>query len=246
MQEIFNPNDDGTKKEVKGAEFAYRVHDKVLHLVNVPEDNVFNGDFGEITAIIDGKDTDSKQDELVIDFEGVEVSLPRNDWNRITLAYATSIHKSQGSEFKMVLLPMVKQYHRMLERNLLYTAITRAKDLLILLGEPQAFETAVHSRGDLRDTCLVERITMTERFSAAGDEAEIVKENVAAVDENLVPEKNHPTENNYEQSNQNLALVSETPDPADFVLTKEKILSLSISPMIGMEDISPYDFLENK
>ncbi|MHC5838233.1 ATP-binding domain-containing protein, partial [Lactococcus lactis] len=76
---------------------------------------------------------DSKQDELVMDFDGQELTYPRAELFKITLAYAMSIHKSQGSEFSTVIVPMVSSYSRMLVRNLLYTAITRAKQSLILL-----------------------------------------------------------------------------------------------------------------
>ncbi len=113
----------------------YRTSDKVIHLVNDAEVNVFNGDLGYITDLIPGKYTESKQDEIVIDFDGNEISYPRNEWYKIRLAYAMSIHKSQGSEFPVVILPITSASKRMLERNLIYTAITRAKSKLILLGE---------------------------------------------------------------------------------------------------------------
>ena len=73
--------------------------------------------------MIPGKYTESKQDEIVIDFDGNEVSYPRNEWYKIRLAYAMSIHKSQGSEFPVVILPITSASRRMLERNLIYTAI---------------------------------------------------------------------------------------------------------------------------
>ena len=82
------------------------------------------------------------RDEIVIDFDGNEVFYPRNEWYKIRLAYAMSIHKSQGSEFPVVILPITSAGRRMLERNLIYTAITRAKSKLILLGELQAFDYA--------------------------------------------------------------------------------------------------------
>ena len=117
MQEIFNPN-DGRKKEVQWNDVVYRIGDKVLQLVNNPELNVFNGDMGIIVGIIPAKESEDKVDELVIQFDSNEVSYKRSEWNKIKLSYCCSIHKSQGSEFKMVLLPMVKQYSRMLQRNL--------------------------------------------------------------------------------------------------------------------------------
>ncbi len=106
----------------------YRIGDKVLQLVNSPEDNVFNGDMGQIVGITLAKQSEDKIDELVIQFDANEVTYKRNEWNKITLSYCCSIHKSQGSEFQMVILPMVHQYQRMLQRNLLYTAVTRSKD----------------------------------------------------------------------------------------------------------------------
>ncbi|MBO0432358.1 ATP-dependent RecD-like DNA helicase [Enterococcus sp. DIV0660C] len=157
MQEIFNPGGPN-KKEVRWNETVYRIGDKVLQLVNTPELNVFNGDMGVITGIILAKDSDDKVDELVIQFDANEVTYKRNEWNKITLSYCCSIHKSQGSEFKMVILPMVHQYQRMLQRNLLYTAVTRSKDLLILLGEEQAYLTCVKNETASRMTTLKRRI----------------------------------------------------------------------------------------
>ena len=107
--------------------------------------------------MIPGKYTESKQDEIVIDFDGNEVIYPRNEWYKIRLAYAMSIHKSQGSEFPVVILPITSSSKRMLERNLIYTAITRAKSKLILLGELQAFDYAVKHIGTARKTYLIER-----------------------------------------------------------------------------------------
>ncbi|WP_414966233.1 ATP-binding domain-containing protein, partial [Lactiplantibacillus plantarum] len=118
-----------------------------------------NGDLGAITDLIPGKYTESKQDEIVIDFDGNEVSYPRNEWYKIRLAYAMSIHKSQGSEFPVVILPITSASRRMLERNLIYTAITRAKSKLILLGELQAFDYATQHIGTARKTYLIERFS---------------------------------------------------------------------------------------
>lgn len=164
MQEIFNPN-DGTKKEVTFNDTVYRIGDKVLQLVNSPEDNVFNGDMGQIVGITLAKQSEDKIDELVIQFDANEVTYKRNEWNKITLSYCCSIHKSQGSEFQMVILPMVHQYQRMLQRNLLYTAVTRSKEMLILLGEPQAYQTCVNHESATRLTTLKERINGTEKMT---------------------------------------------------------------------------------
>ncbi|MGT9204160.1 ATP-binding domain-containing protein, partial [Enterococcus faecalis] len=146
------------KKEVKWNDTVYRIGDKVLQLVNTPELNVCNGDMGEIVGITLAKDSEDKVDELVLQFDNNEVTYKRNEWNKTTLSYCCSIHKAQGSEFRMVLLPMVHQYSRMLQRNLLYTALTRSKELLILLGEVSAFETCVKNESARRMRMLKERI----------------------------------------------------------------------------------------
>ena len=158
MQELLNPLQKG-QISFEASQFHYRTGDKVIHLVNDAEVNVFNGDLGYITDLIPGKYTESKQDEMIIDFDGNEVSYPRNEWYKIRLAYAMSIHKSQGSEFPVVILPITSASKRMLERNLIYTAITRAKSKLILLGELQAFDYAIKHIGTARKTYLIERFS---------------------------------------------------------------------------------------
>ncbi|MGT2744549.1 SF1B family DNA helicase RecD2 [Streptococcus phocae subsp. phocae] len=155
MQELLNPLTDGLEFLLKDTHF--RKGDKILHLVNDTQLNVFNGDIGYITDLIPAKYTESKQDEIIMDFDGSQVTYPRNEWLKITLAYAMSIHKSQGSEFQVVILPITRQSGRLLQRNLIYTAITRSKSKLILLGEFAAFDYAVKNEGDKRKTYLVER-----------------------------------------------------------------------------------------
>ncbi|PZL70377.1 ATP-dependent RecD-like DNA helicase [Enterococcus plantarum] len=269
MQEIFNPN-DGTKKEVKWNESVYRIGDKVLHLVNTPELNVFNGDMGEIVGIILAKDSEDKVDELVIQFDNNEVSYKRNEWNKITLSYCCSIHKAQGSEFKMVILPMVHQYHRMLQRNLLYTAVTRSKEILILLGEVQAFNTCVAHETASRLTMLKERITSADEMSLTtrmqleeyeeglNKEApfsdtvekepivyEAAKENKIAVTE-VVAE---PI--SVKPESEEISLFSEPVEESaeqveaelDRLLTPSLVSAQTIDPMIGMNQTTPYDFM---
>ena len=156
MQNLINPVE---KDELifEAPDCQYRQGDRVIHLVNDAESNVFNGDLGYISDLLPAKYTDSKQDELTIDFDGNELVYQRSEWYKIRLAYAMSIHKSQGSEFPVVILPITHSSHRMLQRNLVYTAITRAKSKLILLGEKAAFDYAVKNTGTARKTYLIER-----------------------------------------------------------------------------------------
>ena len=156
MQNLINPVE---KDELifEAPDCQYRQGDRVIHLVNDAESNVFNGDLGYISDLLPAKYTDSKQDELTIDFDGNELVYQRSEWYKIRLAYAMSIHKSQGSQFPVVILPITKSSHRMLQRNLIYTAITRAKSKLILLGEKVAFDYAVKNTGTARKTYLIER-----------------------------------------------------------------------------------------
>ncbi|QPS71257.1 ATP-dependent RecD-like DNA helicase [Lactococcus garvieae] len=177
LQELFNPLED--RQEFNFQEIHFREADKVLHLVNDAESNVFNGDLGRVIELIPAKHTESKQDEIVMDFDGQEVSYPRSEWYKITLAYAMSIHKSQGSEFSTVVVPMVSSYSRMLERNLLYTAITRAKQSLILIGEQKAFMQAVQKESANRKTYLIERFNgKTETLEKSKLQTETVTQKV--------------------------------------------------------------------
>ena len=156
MQNLINPVEKD-QLTFEAPDCQYRQGDRVIHLVNDAESNVFNGDLGYIVDLLPAKYTDSKQDELTINFDGNEISYQRSEWYKIRLAYAMSIHKSQGSEFPVVILPITRSSHRMLQRNLVYTAITRAKSKLILLGEKSAFGYAVKNTGTARKTYLIER-----------------------------------------------------------------------------------------
>lgn len=158
LQEVFNPN-DGTRKELAFGDVVYRIGDKVLQLVNLPEENVFNGDIGEIVSIFYAKENVEKQDMIIVSFDGIEVTYTRQDLNQITHAFCCSVHKAQGSEFPIVILPVVKNYYRMLRRNLLYTAITRSQQFLILCGEEEALRMGVSRTDDqVRQTTLSQRL----------------------------------------------------------------------------------------
>lgn len=159
LQDLLNPLADNL--EFQFNELTFRRQDKILHLVNDAEINVFNGDIGYIRDLVPAKYTESKQDEIILDFDGIVTSYPRKDWHKITLAYAMSIHKSQGSEFPVIILPLTQQSGRMLQRNLLYTAITRAKSKLVMLGQLSTFDYAVKNEGTQRLTYLKQRFDET-------------------------------------------------------------------------------------
>ncbi|MDR0297236.1 MAG: ATP-dependent RecD-like DNA helicase [Streptococcaceae bacterium] len=156
LQDVFNPKSEQLEFAYKNT--LFREGDKVLHLINNAEDGVFNGDLGVIRELIPAKFSESKQDELRLNFDGIELTYPRGEWYKLTLAYAMSIHKAQGSEFQTVVLPLVSNFSRMLQRNLFYTAVTRAKQSLILLGELQAFEHATATVSGNRKTGLLDRL----------------------------------------------------------------------------------------
>lgn len=189
MQNLINPAE---KEQIifEATDCQYRQGDKVIHLVNDAENNVFNGDLGYITDLLPAKYTDSKQDELTINFDGNEVIYPRSEWYKIRLAYAMSIHKSQGSEFPVVILPITSSSHRMLQRNLIYTAITRAKSKLILLGEKSAFAFAVQNTGTTRKTYLKERfedfLNVEKVIHTSVDNLETTVENYVLTEENFL------------------------------------------------------------
>jgi len=162
IQELVNPKKNAKTKEMAFGDTVYRIGDKVLQLVNQPQSNVFNGDMGEVIAIFRAKETTDNVDQLIVSFDGNEVTYARGDLSQLTLAYCCSIHKSQGSEFPMVIMPVVRSYYKMLRKNLLYTGLTRAKDFLILCGEPDTFVRGIQNIADVsRRTTLVGRLNGT-------------------------------------------------------------------------------------
>ncbi|MFV0250059.1 MAG: ATP-dependent RecD-like DNA helicase [Bacilli bacterium] len=158
LQEVFNPKSK-TKKEIKYGDVTFRENDKILQLVNMPDENVFNGDIGFIKYIIAANISESGKNEIHVDYDGLEVIYLPKDFNKIKHGFIISIHKSQGSEFDIVVLPFTNSYGRMLYRKLIYTGITRAKKKLILIGEPQAFVRGIECNYDsIRKTNLNKKI----------------------------------------------------------------------------------------
>jgi exodeoxyribonuclease V alpha subunit len=130
--------------------------DKVIQRVNNYDREVFNGDIGRITGI------DLEDSTVAVDFDGRTVSYDLSELDELSLAYAASIHKSQGSEYPVVVIPLALQHYMLLERNLLYTAVTRGKKLVVVIAEPKALRMAVRNRKAAR------RITRLAARLAAG------------------------------------------------------------------------------
>ncbi len=117
----------------------YHLNDRVMHLRNNYQKEVFNGEIGTICEL------DAARSRLVVEYDGRAVTYDETDLEELTLAYAISVHKSQGSEYPIVVMPLVTQHYIMLQRNLLYTALTRARRMVILVGSPKAVRVAVEA-----------------------------------------------------------------------------------------------------
>lgn len=149
LQNALNP---GTTMLYHGGT-EYRLHDKVMQLKNNYDKGVFNGDIGIVSAI----DTEAR--ELTVDFDVGQVVYDITELDELTLAYATTIHKAQGSEYPVVVMPILMTHFVMLQRNLIYTGITRAKKLLVLIGSWKALSYAIRNNNVLsRNTRLAERL----------------------------------------------------------------------------------------
>lgn len=157
MQELLNPK-ESNKNEMIINDCLYREGDKVLQLMNMPDDNIYNGDIGIIIEI------NNILKEITIDFDSNIVTFNSSNFQNFTLGYVISIHKSQGSEFNTVVIPILNEYGRMLYKKLIYTGITRAKNKLILLGEVNALnQSVINEKENNRKTNLVNKIK--ERYN---------------------------------------------------------------------------------
>ena len=142
LQAVLNPPTDDIQVERFG--FTYRVGDKVMQTDNDYDKDVFNGDVGYVCQI------DMDAQTLAIEFDGRSVEYQFGELDEVALAYAVSIHKSQGSEYPAIVIPMMKQHYMMLRRNLLYTGITRGKRMVVLVGQRQAVGMAVKGKVEER------------------------------------------------------------------------------------------------
>lgn len=206
IQEIMNPP-KAKSKSLEAHNETFRIGDRILQLQNNPEKDIYNGQIGKISSI----DEENSEECMVAKFDDREVTFGRKDLNDLTRAYAITIHKSQGSEFPLVVLNLTMQNYVMLKRNLLYTAITRAEKNLVLVGDPRAFEAAFKTPGNDRKTGLASKLRKQLGI--------MVKPENVQEPESKPKEKTKPKQ------------------PEDYILTPEKIYSGEIDPMIGMEDI---------
>ena len=149
LQAALNPSGE----ELRRGGYTYRRGDKVMQIRNNYEKEVFNGDIGVVLSV-------SREDqELTVEFDGRQVTYDVSELDELVLAYATTIHKSQGSEYPMVVMPILMTHYVMLQRNLVYTGITRAKKLLVLVGTRKALSTAVRTMTvSRRNTLLSHRL----------------------------------------------------------------------------------------
>lgn len=140
LQDKLNPGEDVIVRGYR----SFRVGDRVLQIRNNYEKEVFNGDLGWIEAY------DSEDAELVVDFEGRRIRYDLDEVDELTLAYAVSVHKSQGSEYPAVVMPVVTQHYMLLQRNLIYTGLTRARNLAVIVGSQKAMGIGIRNQGASR------------------------------------------------------------------------------------------------
>ncbi|WP_278415466.1 ATP-dependent RecD-like DNA helicase, partial [Lactobacillus taiwanensis] len=214
LQDVMNPMSSKTKV-IEAHNESFRIGDRILQLQNNPEKDIYNGQIGKII----GLNPDDKAKILIADFDGKEIEFGVKDLNDITRAYAITIHKSQGSEFPLVILNLTMQNYMMLRRNLLYTAITRAEKNLVMVGEKKAYIMALRTPGNDRKTDLAFKIRHELGLKEVKTE---VKSDESTSQQVLGNNSDRQTK---------------AEEPKDYILTPDLIYSGKIDPMIGMEDI---------
>lgn len=225
LQSLMNPAEAGVR-EIEFNQGVFREGDKVLQLVNNTEDEVFNGDVGMIQRIDYKDETESKTDEMVVVFEGEkEITYRRGDLNQLTLAYCVSIHKAQGSEYPLVIFPLVTAFRPIIQRNLLYTAVTRAQENLVLIGSEACFNQGVQYQQSKRQTFLIELMMEFEQDK---------------LDETMAHD-NVDSDLNLSNEVDSIEVFESSSVVEEIVLSEETIHQ--IDPMINMGELSPYDFM---
>lgn len=224
LQEIINPRQSSgqgqLKKEVEINNFILRIGDRVLQKVNQPEKGVYNGDIGKVVGIELAEDYQTAK-QITVDFDQNEVEYKPNEFSELTLAYCLSIHKAQGSEFPVVILVMVDEFSRMLNRNLLYTGITRAKNKLVMMGQLSAYQRSVSTTTGQRKTGLIAKLQQifNGELALTTGQKQVQKVVVTPIQEGVDPVVELQAEEYY--------------------LTPALAMSEQIDPMIGMEGLTP-------
>jgi exodeoxyribonuclease V alpha subunit len=158
LQKALNPGEGGMSRGGRN----FLVNDKVMQIRNDYDKEVFNGDIGRITRI------DAESQEVTITFDGREVAYDFTDLDEVVLAYAVSVHKSQGSEYPAVIIPILTQHYVLLQRNLIYTAVTRGRKLVVMVGTRKALAIGVRNdKTQKRYTCLAYRLGGSGEVEAA-------------------------------------------------------------------------------
>ncbi len=159
LQEAFNPP-SADRNEARYGYVTFREGDKILQLKNQPDDDVYNGDIGILEEIIPARESETHQNVLIVNFDGIYVEYSGDNVGNISLAYCISVHKSQGSEYPIVIFPIVQRHAIMLQRKLIYTGITRSRQSLILIGDKNAFMRGISQlERHIRQTTLKRRLT---------------------------------------------------------------------------------------
>ena len=164
LQECLNPYSP-EKKQIKSGHRIFREQDKILQLKNQVDDDIYNGDIGQLVEVIESEEDFNQQSRLIVDFDGIFSEYTSETWMNITHAYCISVHKSQGSEYPIVILPIVNEAAFMLQRRLIYTAVTRAKKSLVLLGNKELFVKAV-----MKEEKAFRKTTLRQRMIKMKDE----------------------------------------------------------------------------
>lgn len=163
LQDILNPK-DMDKVEVEHGKRTFRVGDKIMQIVNQADKGIYNGDIGIITWIGKEKIENDNGQEVEVetihsDFQGIKVTHKRSEWKELELGYSISIHKSQGGQAPIVIMPLSTSHYIMLARNLVYTGMTRAEEILVFIGQQRALDIAIaNNKVSERNTRLKKRI----------------------------------------------------------------------------------------